>query len=134
MLLERPQKVACVIMTKLLFAAVLLLAGARPGFAQGRDTAFAVHKLFIHKRINGQHSAASAVTEAATLNGAITGALVGTAPLVLGLRQAQRYSELREHEILRQHAAGMPIPADVRHALRRKYFHRTAQDVASAGR
>lgn len=122
-------------MTKLLFAAVLLLAGAYPSFAQGRDTAFAVHKLFTQKRVKGQHNAASgasAVTEAATLRGATTGGLVGAAPVVLGLRQAGRYNALREQEILTQYAAGTPIPADVRRKLGRKYFHRTAKDLAQA--
>jgi len=122
-------------MTKLLFAAVLLLAGAQHGFAQGRDTAFAVHKLFTQKRVNGQHTAASGtstVTEAATLRGALTGGLVGAAPIVLGLRQAGRYNVLREQEILSQYAAGMPIPADVRRKLSHKYFHRTAKDLAQA--
>jgi len=121
-------------MTKLLLMAALLLAAPCAGRAQGRDTAFAVHKLFSQKRAKGLHTAgagASLATEAATLRGAITGGLVGAAPVVLGLRQTGRYTAEREQDILSRYAAGTPIPADVRHALRRKYFHRTAQDVAS---
>jgi hypothetical protein len=124
-------------MTKLLLSAALLLAAPYASRAQGRDTAFAVHKLFSQKRGNGLHTAgagASLATEAATLRGAITGGLVGATPVVLGLRQAGRYTVEREQDILERYAAGTPIPPDVRHALRRKYFHRTAQDVASGGR
>lgn len=123
-------------MSKLLLAAALLLAAPCAGRAQGRDTAFAVHKLFLQKRGNGLHTAgagASLATEAATLRGAITGGLVGAAPVVLGLHQAKLYTVAREQDILERYAAGTPIPADVRHALCRKYFHRTAQDVASGG-
>lgn len=124
-------------MTKLLLAATLLLTAPCASRAQGRDTAFAVHKLFLQKRNNGLHTAgagASLATEAATLRGAITGGLVGAAPVVLGLRQAGRYTTAREQDILAHYATGTPIPDDVRHALRRKYFHRTAQDVAGSGR
>lgn len=121
-------------MSKLLIM-VALLSGACPGFAQGRDTVFAVHKLFAQKRGDGERTAAtgaSLVTGAETLRGAITGSMVGAAPTVLGLRQAQQYSTLREQEILSQYAAGTPVPADVRRKLRRKYFHRTTKDVANA--
>lgn len=124
-------------MTKLLLLAALLGAAPYAGHAQGRDTAFAVHKLFLQKRGTGLHTAAagaSLATEAATLRGAVTGGLAGAAPVVLGLSQAGRYNTEREQAILSSYAAGMPIPADVRHALRRKYFHRTAQDVAGSGR
>jgi hypothetical protein len=124
-------------MTKLLCIATLLLAAPCAGLAQGRDTAFAVHKLFVQKRGHGERTAgagASLATEAETLRGAITGGLVGAAPIVLGLSQAGRYSTEREQTILSSYAAGAPIPADVRRALRRKYFHRTAQDVAGGGR
>lgn len=123
-------------MTKLLLMAALLLAAPCAGRAQGRDTAFAVHKLFLQKRAKGLHTASNGAgfaTEAATLRGAITGSLVGAAPIVLGLRQASRYYIEHEQDILIRYAAGTPIPADVRHAPRRKYFHRTSQDVASGG-
>ncbi|GAB3636426.1 hypothetical protein GCM10027422_20160 [Hymenobacter arcticus] len=124
-------------MTKLLFAAALLLASTHPSFAQSRDTAFAVHKLFVQKRGHGVHTAgagASLATEAATLRGAIIGSVVGAAPVVVGLAQAGRYSPEREQAVLSGYAAGAAIPADVRHALRRKYFHRSATDVASERR
>jgi hypothetical protein len=117
--------------------AVLLLAAPCAGLAQGHDTAFAVHKLFVQKRGRGERTAgagASLATEAETLRGAITGSLVGAAPVALGLSQAGRYSSEREQDILSGYASGIPIPADIRRALRRKYFHRTAQDVASEGR
>jgi hypothetical protein len=120
----------------LLLMAALLLAAPCAGLAQGRDTAFAVHKLFVQKRGRGERTAgagASLATEAETLRGAIAGSLVGAAPVALGLNQAGRYSSEREQDILSRYAAGAPIPADVRRALRRKYFHRTAQDVASGG-
>jgi hypothetical protein len=123
-------------MTKLFLMAALLVVAPCVGRAQGRDTAFAVHKLFLQKRAKGLHTAgagASLATEAATLRGAITGSLVGAAPVVLGLRQAGRYNADREQDMLSHYATGTPIPADVRHALRRKHFHRTAHDVASGG-
>ena len=122
-------------MSKLLLAAGLLLASAGPTRAQGRDTAFAVHKLFARKRGHGEQAAAagvSLVTDAQTLRGAIGGGLVGAVPVVLGSRQAGRYSTQREQEVLARYAAGFPVPADVRRQLRRECFHRTAQDVARA--
>jgi hypothetical protein len=124
-------------MTKLFLMTALLLAASYAGLSQGRDTAFAVHKLFAQKRGNGERTAdagASLASEAETLRGAITGGLVGAAPMVVGLRQAGRYTTEREQDIISRYAAGIPIPADVRQALRRKYFHRTAQDVAGRGR
>ena len=124
-------------MTKLLLAAALLLISTHPGVAQGRDTAFAVHKLFVQKRGHGIRTAgagASMATEAATLRGALIGSVAGAAPVVVGLAQAGRYSPEREQAILSGYAAGEPIPADVRHALRRKYFHRSATDVAGERR
>jgi hypothetical protein len=117
--------------------AALLLAAPCAGLAQGRDTAFAVHKLFMEKRGRGERTAgagASLATEAETLRGIITGSLVGAAPVALGLNQAGRYSSEREQDILSSYASGTPIPADVRRALRRKYFHRTAQDVTIGSR
>ena len=110
---------------------LLLLAGSTVvAYGQGRDMAFAVHQLFMHKRHVAGASVAggtSLVSEAATLNGAVQGTLVGAAPVLLGLRQAQRFSAEQEEIILSRYAAGWPIPADVRKQLRRKYFHRTAQ-------
>jgi hypothetical protein len=123
-------------MTKLLLIAALLLAAPVAALAQGRDTAFAVHKLFVQKRGRGARTAgagASLATEAATLRGALIGSMAGAVPVALGLRQAGRYNTEREQDILSRYAAGTPIPADVRRALRRKYFHRTAQDVAGGG-
>ena len=116
------------------FVLAALLGGARPAAAQGRDTAFAVHKLFLQKRQHGDNAAAggaSMATEAATLRGAVQGSLAGAVPVVLGLRKAARYSAFREQEILAGYANGTPLPADVRRQLRRKHFHRTAKDVAN---
>ncbi len=110
-----------------------LCSAVQPSAAQGRDTAFAVHKLFLQKRQHGQDAAAggtSMVTEASTLPGTINGLIIGVAPAMLGLRKAARYSTQREQEILTAYASGTPLPADVRRQLRRKHFHRTAKDIA----
>lgn len=112
----------------------VLLIGARQAAAQGRDTAFAVHKLFLQKRQHGEAAAAGGVsmaTEAETLWGVVQGRLAGAAPMVLGLHKAARYSASREQEILAGYANGIPLPADVRRQLRRNHFHRTAKDVAA---
>lgn len=110
-----------------------LCSAAQPSAAQGRDTAFAVHKLFLQKRQHGEESVAMAtsmVKEANTLHGTIEGLLAGAAPAVLGQRKAIRYSAQREQEILTAYANGIPLPADVRLLLRRKHFHRTVKDIA----
>lgn len=120
-------------MKHLVILMLLLTGGPATSYGQGRDTAFAVRKLFTQKRHGGKTSAASGasmVTEAATLNGALSGLAVGAVPMLLGLHQAERFSALRQEVILSRYAEGEAIPADVRRQLRRKHFHRTAKDVA----
>ena len=105
---------------------------AHVGWAQGRDTAFAVHKLFVHHRGGGEAlaaSGASMVAGSTTAAGAAAGVLVGAAPVALGLTRAARYSAQREAEILQLYANGWPIPADVWRRLRPKCFHRTVRDL-----
>jgi hypothetical protein len=125
----------CRICRKFFNLILLFIFSTLASQGQGRDTAFAVHKLFVQKRHGGESTAASGadlVTSAATLNGAVAGAMVGAVPALLGLRQAERYSAYREQVILSRYANGWPIPADVRQKLRRKHFHRTKQDIAAA--
>ncbi len=101
--------------------------------AQGRDTAFAIHKLFLQKRQHGENIATggiSMVTDASTLNSALCGLVIGAGPAVLGLRKATLYSAQHEQEILTAYANGTPLPAEVRRQLRRKHFHRTIKDIA----
>ena len=102
-----------------------------PGYGQGRDTAFAVHKLFVQRRHGSDALLASAGEMAAstTMAGAVSGLVVGAAPAAVGLSQSARFSTEREAAILSSYANGWPIPADIRHKLRRKHFHRTRKDV-----
>ncbi|MDO7853289.1 hypothetical protein Q4S41_16910 [Hymenobacter sp. CA1UV-4] len=102
-----------------------------PGYGQGRDTAFAVHKLFVQRRhgSDGLLAAAGEMVSSSTVAGAVSGLAVGAAPAAVGLSQANRYSAAREAAILSSYANGWPIPADVRRKLRRKHFHRTKADV-----
>ena len=124
----------------------LLLAGALPGLGQGRDTAFAVRKLFRQKRGSGEALAATGLSAAAaesiggrsvsvpttsptTYGTAAYAAVFGGVPFVLGTRQAARFSPEREAGILKSYAEGWPLPPDIRRLLRRKHFHRTPNDV-----
>ena len=104
---------------------------ALPGYGQGRDTAFAVHKLFVQRRHGSDALLATAGEMAAstTVAGAVSGLVVGAAPAAVGFSQANRFSAGREAAILSSYANGWPIPADVRRKLRRKHFHRTNKDV-----
>ena len=104
---------------------------ALPGYGQGRDTAFAVHKLFMQRRHGADALLATAGEMAAstTVSGAVTGLVAGAAPAAIGLSKSARYSAQREANILSSYANGWPIPADVRRKLRRKHFHRTVNDV-----
>ena len=122
----------------------LLAAGARPGLGQGRDTAFAVHKLFREKRGVSDGLLANAGTIAGNAhyarrdNGRPTAqearqdALASTAFASVGLFKSARYSTEREAAILTNYAHGWPVPPDIRRKLRRKYFHRTARDLSPA--
>ena len=123
----------------------LLLSGMLPGFSQGRDTAFAVHKLFQQRRASGNGWAATgvtAITEESVGWRAIrspsentTAAIVsGGIPLVVGLVQAQRFSREREQNILQRYAQGWSIPSYIRRRLRRKHFHRISRDVSPAAK
>ncbi|RZJ58225.1 MAG: hypothetical protein EOO55_01390 [Hymenobacter sp.] len=122
---------------------LLALLGALPAFSQGRDTILAVHHLFKHKRLGGDSWVATgagvAVEESvgwrairSTSENVTAAAVNGGVPLVIGLLQTQRFSIEREREILQRYAQGAPIPPDIRRKLRRKYFRRTARDMASA--
>jgi len=122
------------------FIGGLVLALPRHGAAQPavppprpvRDSAFAVHQLFKKHR----HSAEGAMgTGAASIVGMVSGsaqdhpvlvganALVTVVSMVVGLRQAFRYSSDREHLIVWRYERGWPLPPDVRRRLRAKYFH-----------
>ena len=126
----------------LLFGALGL---AVPTFGQGRDTVFAVQKLFREKRgAAAGYSAAAASTVAParyaaqrpdgrptaqeTRQDLLAGATFGA----VGLVKSERYSAGREAAIIEGYALGNPIPADIRRKLRRKHFHRTAKDLNPA--
>jgi hypothetical protein len=116
---------------------VLALPGrgaAQPAFPPTRpvrDSAFAVHQLFKKHR----HSAEGALgTGAASIVGMASSsaqhqqvlvevnALVTVVSLVVGLRQAFRYSSEREHLIVQQYERGWPLPPAIRIRLKPKYF------------
>jgi hypothetical protein len=117
----------------LLLAALPALGAAQiPAPARPvRDSAFAVHQFFKKHR----HSAEGALgTGAASIVGMVSSsargeyelvgvnALVTAVSVVVGLRQALRYSSDREHLIVRQYEQGWPLPSDVRRRLKPKYF------------
>ncbi|MBJ6109341.1 hypothetical protein JAO73_09975 [Hymenobacter sp. BT523] len=123
----------------------LLMATSLPGAAQGRDTVFAVHKLFREKRGSGEGWAATGL---ATTAGAAVGnplyappqpngsdvasaAVMGGVPFAVGLLQMGRYSPAREAEVLKLYGEGWGLPRDVRRKLRRRHFHHTAQDLTT---
>ncbi len=118
----------------------LLLSNVLPGISQGRDTAFAVHKLFQQRRVRGIGLAATGATTATeesigwraigSASENVTAAAVkGGIPLVVGLVQVHRFSFEREQAILQRYAEGWSIPPDIRRKLRRKHFHRTSRDL-----
>lgn len=121
----------------------LLLGSTLPVFSQGRDTAFAVRKLFRERRLRAGGWVAAGATAAAdesvgwrairsTSENLKTAAVYGGVPMVLGLTQATRFSAERERAILQRYADGWAIPADIRRRLRRRHFHVTARDVTAA--
>jgi uncharacterized membrane protein YeiH len=131
-------------MTKqLFFVGVLLLGAVAPGFGQGRDTVFAVRKLFREKRGTAEGLQAAGATIAAgtayaqrpdgrpTAQEARQDALASAAFAGTGAAKGTRYSAENEAFIIRSYQAGNPIPADIRRKLKRKYFHRTARDLAA---
>ena len=89
---------------------------ALPGYGQGRDTAFAVHKLFLQRRHGSDAWLATAgeMVASTTVAGVASGLVLGAAPAAVGFSQANRFSAAREAAILSSYANGWPIPADVR--------------------
>jgi len=128
-------------MKKLLLPLLLLLA--LPTLGQGRDTVFAVHKLFAEKRSRGEAKTAAGATagSGAAVWGAINTApqvdggtvaataIAGGIPTAMGLLQMGRYSPQHEADVLKLYAEGWGLPPDIRRKLRRKHFRRTADDV-----
>jgi hypothetical protein len=120
-----------------------LLGAALPGFAQGRDTVFAVRKLFREKRgtadglLDAGTSIASRTQYAQRPDGRPTAqearqdALAAAAFAGTGAAKGSRYSAENEEFLVRSYQAGNPIPADIRRKLKRKYFHRTARDLGA---
>ncbi|MBF9220619.1 hypothetical protein [Hymenobacter ruricola] len=126
-----------------------LFAGlALPGFGQGRDTVFAVHKLFREKRGSGESWTATGLTATAgTASGnplyaspkpnggdVAAAAVAGGVPLAVGLLQMGRYSEAREAEALKLYAEGWGLPPDIRSKLKRRHFKVKATDVRHQSR
>ena len=122
----------------------MLLTATLPGFGQGRDTVFAVHKLFAEKQRGGaDYSAASAAAVSPTRyaqrpNGRPTAqearqdALASAAFATVGWLKTDRYSPEREAAIVNGYALGNPIPSDIRCKLRRKHFHLSARDLGGS--
>ncbi|HEX8327427.1 MAG TPA: hypothetical protein VF629_07790 [Hymenobacter sp.] len=127
-----------------LFIFFLLTGLALPGFGQGRDTVFAVHKLFNQKRAGGKSmqsfgdSAASKAYNAERAGSPLTkqevrrDALFNTGFYVAGTLKASDYSPENEAAIIRHYQAGGFIPPAIRRKLKRKHFHRTTRDVVNA--
>ncbi|MDO7847389.1 hypothetical protein Q5H92_13550 [Hymenobacter sp. M29] len=115
---------------------------AQPSFGQGRDTVFAVHKLFREKRGGAAGYSAAADTASSRKryarlpNGQPTGqearqdALAAAAFTTVSWAKAGRYSPEREANIIESYRLGNPVPADIRGKLRRKHFHLTARDLS----
>ena len=117
--------------TYMLLSALAWGSAAFAAHGQGRDTAFAVHKLFVQRR-HGADALLATVGEmvsTTTVAGAVGGLVAGAAPAALGLGKSARYSAQREASILSSYANGWPLPADVRRKLRPRHFRRTASDV-----
>ena len=129
-------------MTKKSLLFTLLLASATmPGFGQGRDTVFAVHKLFREKRAaaQGLQAAGSRENTDAKYIGhsppsaqeARQDALGNTVFTTVGVLKANYYSVENEADVLKLYAEGWSLPSDIRRKLRRKHFHRTAKDLVA---
>ena len=109
----------------------------------GRDTVFAVHKLFREKRASGNgllaagDSAASNtkyVQQSANRSARVEkrpDALGSAAFFGAGVLKTSRYSVENETSVLKLYAEGWGLPPDIRRKLRRKHFHRTSRDVLS---
>ncbi len=122
------------------FALVFLLS--LPGFSQGRDTVLAVHHLFKQKRGSGASWVSTGASMAydesmgwraqgTTAEKSVRATFYGGIPLAVGVLQSLRYTVERENDVIQQYSQGIPIPVDIRRKLRRKYFRRTARDMAS---
>ncbi|WP_229748932.1 hypothetical protein [Hymenobacter frigidus] len=108
----------------------------------GRDTVFAVHKLFREKRASGNgllaagDSAASSTkyvqqSASSTRVEKRPDALGSAAFFGVGALKTSRYSVENEASVLKLYAEGWGLPPDIRRKLRRKHFHRTSRDVLS---
>ncbi len=127
---------------KQLLLAAGLLGATLPGFGQGRDTVFAVRKLFREKRgsANGLLDAGAGIARGnqyaqrpdgrPTAQEARGDALASAAFAGTGMFKGTRYSVENEEYLIRSYEAGNPLPAAVRRKLRRKHFHRTARDLS----
>ena len=130
-------------MKEMLLLIGLMMGSALCAFSQGRDTAFAVHKLFSQKRHSSESlqsfpdSSASKAYRAQRAGSPLTGqeirqnALGNTAFTIAGMVKGATYSAEEEAYVLRLYAAGQPIPAAIRKKLRRKHFHVSARDIVS---
>ncbi|OGX87668.1 hypothetical protein BEN47_00425 [Hymenobacter lapidarius] len=127
----------------------MLLSGTLPAFSQGRDTVFAVRKLFHQKRGSGESMQQNedASTDQALYGQQLYGqqperqrtaqerrsdALVNTAFMVAGMLKASAFNVENEAAIIRHYQAGGSIPPAIRRKLKRRHFHRTAKDVLNA--
>ena len=130
-------------MTKKSLLFTLLLASATmPGFGQGRDTVFAVHKLFREKRAAAQGLQAAGSRENTdakyighsppSVQEARQDALGNTVFTTVGVLKANYYSVENEADVLKLYADGWRLPSDIRRKLRRKHFHRTAKDLVAS--
>ena len=114
-----------------------------PELRPGRDSVFAVRKLFREKRGSAQSSqsfrdsSANKALRAERRGSPLTAqeirqnALASTAFTLAGLLQASSYSAENEAAIIQRYQAGGAIPPNIRRKLRRKHFHRTSRDVLS---
>ncbi|UOQ99993.1 hypothetical protein MUN81_10940 [Hymenobacter sp. 5317J-9] len=130
-------------MKAILLLLCLLVGLALPGFAQGRDTVFAVHKLFREKRGSGEAWTATGLTATAGTamgsplytppqpNGSdvASAAVMGGVPMAVGLLQMGRFSPAREAEVLKLYAEGWGLPRDIRRRLKRRHFKMKANDI-----
>ncbi|MDB5236373.1 MAG: hypothetical protein JWR44_3366 [Hymenobacter sp.] len=127
-------------MLKKTLLAFALTASAIPAFSQGRDTVFAIHKLFREKSGTSQSmldsTSYSAIQARYQRNGrtptaqdARQDALYNTAARIAGTLKDTRYSTEEEASIISRYRQGQALPPEVRRKLRRKHFHRTSGDV-----
>jgi hypothetical protein len=119
----------------------LVSACALPSFGQGRDTVFAVHKLFREKRGGAKtlqsfsDSSAMKAYRAERAGRPLTAQevrqdrLANTGFTIAAMVKESKYSLEEEAYVIRRYNDGGPIPPDIRRKLRRKHFHVTARDV-----